>query len=135
MKGLSAALVAAGFVVVASGGAYAQDAAKGEKVFNQCKACHSLEQNMVGPHLKGVVGRKAGSVDGFQYSPLMKAAGEAGLTWTDAELASYLKNPTKYLTEYVKGKGKEASGASKMSFMLSNENKAKDVAAYLAQQK
>jgi cytochrome c len=131
MKVLSTVLVASGLVFATANVSFGQDAAKGKSVFNQCLACHALDHAVVGPLLGGVIGRKAGSVEGFSYSPLMKAAGDAGLTWTTAELVDYLKNPTEYLTTYVKGKGKEASGSSKMVFMLSSENQRKNVAAYL----
>ena len=134
MKVFSAALAAA--AVLATGTvASAQDANKGKSVFNQCKACHMLEKALVGPPLKGVVGRKAGSVEGYSYSALMKAAGEAGLVWSDQELVDYLKNPTEYLKNYVSSKGKTASGASKMVFMLASEDQRKNVVAYLDEQK
>jgi cytochrome c len=71
------------------------DAAKGEKVFAKCKACHENEKGMnkVGPTLKGVVGRKAGSVEGFKYSEAMAAKGTEGLVWDEANIASYLADP------------------------------------------
>jgi cytochrome c len=130
------AITAAALVCLATAGAAsAQDANKGKSVFNQCKACHALDRAVVGPPLKAVVGRKAGSVEGYSYSPLMKAAGDAGLVWSEAELVNYLKNPTDYLKQYVASKGKTASGSSKMVFMLANEDQRKNVVAYLAQQK
>ena len=135
MKSVSTALVAAGLVLSAGTVASAQDADKGKSVFNQCRACHMLDKAMVGPPLKGVIGRKAGSVAGFSYSALMKSAGDAGLVWSEAEITDYLKNPTEYLKAYVTGKGQTASGSSKMVFMLSNEDQRKNVVAYLAQQK
>lgn len=72
------------------------DAAKGEKVFIKCKTCHILEegQNRVGPHLYGVVGRAAGSVEGFNYSP---ANAGSGITWTTDVLFDYLEEPQTYL--------------------------------------
>lgn len=135
MKVLSVALIATGALMMATGAAAAQDAAKGKSVFNQCMACHALDHAIIGPQLGGVIGRKAGSVAGFSYSDLMKAAGDAGLVWNEQEIADYLKNPTQYLQDYVKSKGKSASGSSKMMFMISNENQRKNVAAYLATQK
>ena len=53
------------------------DAAKGEKVFGKCKACHDVasDKNKVGPTLQGVIGRKAGTVPGFKYSEAMMASG------------------------------------------------------------
>lgn len=99
------------------------DAAAGEKVFNQCKACHTVQagQNRVGPSLHGVVGRKAGSVEGFTYSPAMK---NSGLTWTPEELDKYLADP------------KGTVPGNKMAFpgLKKPEDRA-NVIAYLAQQK
>ena len=135
MRAFNAVLVGAGLVLAAPGFASAQDAKKGMQVFNQCKACHMLDKALVGPPLKGVIGRKAGSVADFSYSPLMKAAGDAGLVWSAAEITDYLKNPTEYLKTYVTGKGKTATGSSKMVFMLANEDQRKNVVAYLAEQK
>lgn len=75
--------------------AYAQDAAAGKSVFNRCRACHEAEKEMnkVGPHLVGVVGRRAGWLDSFNYSKAMKEAGFAGLVWDEPNLAEYLKAP------------------------------------------
>lgn len=135
MKGIGAIVASASLLVVAVGGARAQDAGKGKSVFNQCKACHALDHVMVGPPLAGVIGRKAGSVAGYSYSDLMKAAGEAGLVWNEAELVDYLKGPTAYLKKYLEDKGKTASGSSKMYFQLSSEDQRKNVVAYLKEQK
>lgn len=75
------------------------DAAAGEKVFNQCKACHDVEKgvNKVGPTLKGVVGRKAASVADYKYSEAMAAKGAEGLVWTEENLAAYLPNPKAFV--------------------------------------
>jgi cytochrome c len=75
------------------------DAAAGEKVFAKCKACHENEKgvNKVGPTLKGVVGRKAGSVPDFKYSEAMAAKGAEGLVWDDANIASYLADPKGFI--------------------------------------
>ena len=77
----------------------AGDAAVGEKVFNQCKACHDIEKgvNKVGPTLKGVVGRKAASVADYKYSPAMVKKGEEGVVWDEATLTAYLPNPKAYV--------------------------------------
>ena len=83
--------------LVAAGTAAAQgDPEKGEKVFNKCKACHVVdkEQNRVGPHLVGVFGRAAGSVEGFKYSDAMKSS---GTVWDDETMAAYLKDPKGYI--------------------------------------
>ena len=64
----------------------------GQQVFNlQCKLCH--DDDTLGPSLVGIADRKLGST-GFDYSPELKAKGEAGATWTDAELDAFLKAPT-----------------------------------------
>jgi cytochrome c len=89
---LSIALAAASAIAVSSS-AMAQDAAAGEKVFIKCKACHQIGEgakNLVGPELNGVVGRKAGSVEGYSYSEANK---NSGITWDEATLKEYLKNP------------------------------------------
>jgi len=85
-------LLASGLAAHAAG-----DATLGKKVFTRCIACHEAAtgQDKVGPHLMGVVGRKAGSAESFQghYSQAMKDAGAAGLVWDEANLAEYLKSP------------------------------------------
>jgi cytochrome c len=72
------------------------DAAKGEKVFAQCKACHVAElgKNRVGPSLWAVVGRTAGTISGFNYS---KANKESGVTWSEDVLFTYLEAPSKFM--------------------------------------
>jgi cytochrome c len=73
--------------------ASAQDAALGEKVFAKCKACHQIGEgakNGVGPVLSGIVGRPAGTYEGYSYSDANK---NSGLTWNEATLKEYLKNP------------------------------------------
>ena len=73
--------------------ASAQDAALGEKVFIKCKACHQIGEgakNAVGPVLNGIIGRKAGTYPDYSYSDPNK---NSGLTWDEATLTEYLKNP------------------------------------------
>jgi cytochrome c len=85
-----------GLVLAAASVARAEgDAAKGQKAFRICAACHTADAatNKVGPYLKGVVGRKAGSVEGYNYSAAMKAKGEEGLVWDDANIDAYLADP------------------------------------------
>jgi cytochrome c len=79
--------------VVAIGAARAEgDAAKGADVFKKCAPCHSADSktNKIGPSLQGVVGRKAGSVEGFNYSDALK---NSGITWDEASLEKWLENP------------------------------------------
>ena len=75
---------------------FALVAQRGAQVFNQCKICHSLEagKNLVGPSLHGVIGRKAGSVPGYAYSPAMK---NADVTWNDNTLSKYLTDPKAFI--------------------------------------
>lgn len=85
---LSATLLVAGL-----GAAQAQDAAAGEKVFAQCRACHQIGENAknaVGPELNGLIGRKAGSAPGYNYSAANK---NSGLTWDEATFRKYIKDP------------------------------------------
>lgn len=114
----------------------AGDAAKGEAVFKKCMICHRVgpdAKNMVGPVLNGIVGRKAGTVESYSYSPLNKAAGEAGLTWTEDQILAYLPDPNAFLKKYLVDNGKAdlAKGSTKMVFKLSSEAERRDVIAYL----
>ncbi len=63
--------------------------------FAQCRTCHTVEKDGrdgIGPNLWGVVGKSAGQKAGFAYSPAMKSS---GLTWDNATLDIYLKEPMK----------------------------------------
>jgi cytochrome c len=74
----------------------AGDAAAGQRVFNQCRACHTIEQggrNGVGPNLHGIVGRRAASIEGFRYSANMRELGEANHVWTVENLRPYITDP------------------------------------------
>lgn len=72
------------------------DPVKGKTVFARCMVCHDLNTgaNRLGPSLKGVIGRKAGTYPGFAYSPAMKAK---GVTWNPARLNAYLSAPTTFV--------------------------------------
>jgi len=126
---------AAGSLSIAT--ASAQDAAKGEIVFKQCLTCHRIgpdAKNLVGPVLTGVIGRQTGTAPGFSYSALNKAAGEAGLVWTKDLIVAYLPDPNAFLKKFLTDKGKAdlATGTTKMTFKLADEQQRKDVAAYIA---
>ena len=85
--------VAGAALIVSIGAAAAQDAAAGEKVFAKCKVCHQIGEgakNLVGPVLNGVVGRKAGTYPDYHYSDANK---NSGITWDEATLKEYLKDP------------------------------------------
>ena len=68
-------------------------AADGKKLFTKCKACHNVDsdKHKVGPHLVGIVGRKAGTAEG--YTKYSKALKESGITWDEANLDKWLTNP------------------------------------------
>ncbi len=100
------------------------DAANGEKVFNKCKACHTVEEgkNKVGPTLYNVIGRRAGSLEDFRYSSAMKEYGAAGQVWNEETLKAYLEAPKKV----VEG--------TKMAFVgLKKPEDRDDIVAYLKQ--
>jgi cytochrome c len=109
-----------GMTAVMPMAAVAADADAGKTVFNKCKACHQTgagAKNVVGPHLDGVVGRKAGSLSDFAYSEAMK---NSGLTWDEATLKEFLTNPR----QKVKG--------TKMVFAgIKNADELDNLVAYL----
>ena len=132
----SAIAIALLSVVAASSGAAAQDAEAGEQVFKKCRACHQIgdgAKNGVGPAQNGVIGRTAGMVEGYNYSNLNKAAGAAGLVWTEATVFDYLADPTGYLKKFLTEKGKvdQATGSAKMTYKLADETERRNVIAYL----
>lgn len=79
-------------VTDAAGTAYTGDVAAGEKIFKQCAQCHSLKEgeNRIGPTLYGIVGRTAGTIEGYSYS---KANRESGKVWSEQVMFDYLENP------------------------------------------
>jgi cytochrome c len=103
--------------------AAAQDAEKGEGVFKACKACHQAGEgakNAVGPQLNGIVGRKAGTVEGYNYSEANKEAGAGGLVWTEEQLFKYLEKPLVFMPK------------TKMAYAgLKDEADRKDLIGYL----
>lgn len=86
-------VVAAGLVMALPAVASAQDAEAGKAVFNKCRACHDIgpnAKNKVGPHLNDIFGRKAGSVEGFNYSDAVK---NSGIVWDEASIDAYVADP------------------------------------------
>ncbi len=127
MKSTTLGMVAA-VVVMAATSAVAQDvagdAAKGEMVFRKCKACHDVGPDAkakVGPPLNGIIGRTAGTYEGFDYSDSMAKAGADGLIWSAETISELLVKPK----DFVPG--------TKMTFAgLRKEEERADVIAYLA---
>lgn len=126
-----------GSTAVAQSQEAAGDAEAGERVFNQCQACHVVEDDegntlagragRTGPNLYDIAGRTAGTVEGFRYSSSMVEAGEAGLVWEADTFVPYVLDPTPYLREYLDDKG--ARGA--MTFKVRKEEDAANVFAYI----
>jgi cytochrome c len=112
------ALAVMGFTLPAK----AQDAAAGEKVFVQCRACHQIGEtakNVVGPVLNGLFGRHSGSIPGYNYSEANK---NSGITWDETVFAEYIKDPRAKIP------------GTKMVFPgLKDEKRIKDLIAFLKQ--
>ncbi len=93
---VSGLFAAALLAVLPAAGAWGADAGRGKALYGQCKRCHQVgggAEHRIGPHLNGVFGRAAGSLEEFRYSPAMKAAGAGGLVWTGATLDAFLSDP------------------------------------------
>lgn len=122
----AAALLALSPLTARAQDATAGDPAAGQRIFNQCRACHVIEnngRNGVGPNLHGIVGRRAASIENFRYSANMRQLGEQGHVWTEENLRPYLRNP------------KEVAPQGIMSFPgLRQDQQINDVIAYLKTQ-
>jgi cytochrome c len=112
--GAAAAVV---LMSVAAMPAFAADANHGKAVFQTCAACHSDKPDAIGPSLRGVYGRKSAALPDFRYSNAMM---RANLTWDDANLKAYIRDPQ----AKVKGNRMPFGG-------LSNAADIDDVIAYL----
>ena len=118
IKALS--LIALSFALSTTPALATGDAVAGEKVFKKCKACHVVdaEKHKTGPHLVNIMGRAAGSADGYKkYSNAMKSS---GIVWNEETLDGYLEKPK----AYVKGTRMVFAG-------LRKEEDRADVIAYL----
>lgn len=110
-----AAFLAAG-VAVAAVRADA-DPERGAQLYeSRCIGCHSLDANRVGPMHRGVYGRRAGTVPGFDYSPALK---KAALVWDAATLDRWLTNPQALVP------------GQRMNFRVSAERDRADIIAFL----
>ncbi len=102
------------------------DAARGQQVFQHCAACHSVATGASatpGPNLRGVIGRRAGTLAGFEYSSAMIDAGKSdNIVWTRDTLDKYLTDPD----DVVPGT------AMRLSFQLTAGER-RDVIDYLEQ--
>ena len=107
--------------------AMAQDAGdpdRGERSFRKCQACHQVGEDAVsraGPHLNDILGRQAGVLEDFNYSPAMVTAGEEGLVWDEEDIDAFIENPRAHVP------------GTKMAFAgIRNEGERADLIAYLA---
>ncbi len=102
--------------------AVAQDAANGEKIFGQCRACHQVGEtakNSIGPVLNGLFGRKSGSVEGYNYTPANR---DSGIVWDEASFSEYINDPRARIP------------GTKMAYAgIKDEVRIKDLIAYLQQ--
>jgi cytochrome c len=115
-------VIAALAVAACSLPAQAQDAAAGEKVFVQCRACHQVGEtakNGVGPLLNGLFGRHSGSIEGYNYSEANK---NSGITWDETVFAEYIQNPRAKIP-----------GTKMIYAGLKDEQRIKDLIAFLKQ--
>jgi cytochrome c len=123
MKSLTrTALIAVAALIGPAFVAKAQDLGNGQRIFNQCRACHQVGErarNAVGPVLNGLFGRKAGSVEGYSYS---QANQESGLVWDEETFADYIKNPRAKIP-----------GTKMIYAGLKDENSIRDLVAFLKQ--
>ena len=116
---LTLALVAQSVGVLAEATLHAGDPRHGAVVYEVCMGCHSLDEDDVGPHHRGVVGRRAGSVRDFAYSPALR---DSHIVWDVANLDRWLENPQKLVP------------GSRMFFAMPNPQDRADVVAYLSTQ-
>ncbi|RKK03509.1 cytochrome c family protein [Pseudoroseomonas wenyumeiae] len=116
----TAALFGAALLAAPSVQAQDGDAARGRTLFQrQCQACHQVAQprNGVGPTLQGVMGRAAGGVEGYNYSPALRALNQ---TWTPETMDAYLANPT------------GVARGTRMVLRVAAEQDRKDIIAFVA---
>jgi cytochrome c len=96
------------------------DPAHGKTLYQACQACHSIDDNDLGPRHRGIVGRRAGSIADYNYSPSLKSS---GLTWDPATLDRWLSNPSALVP------------GTKMYFKIDDAQARADIISYLAQLK
>jgi cytochrome c len=119
--GLGAAAAAAGIGATAVAAAPLQgDSAHGKTLYQACAACHSIDENDIGPKHRGVVGRPAASIADYAYSAALRTS---GLTWDEATLDRWLTNPSALVP------------GTKMYFKIDDAQSRADIIAYLKEQK
>ena len=116
--------VAAGIFIAAASLAavnnLAGDPGRGKTLYQACEACHSIDENDLGPRHRGVVGRRAGSVADYAYSTALK---NSGLTWDEPTLDRWLINPSALVP------------GTKMFFQIGDAQSRADLIAFLKEQR
>lgn len=107
-----------GLVGPSSAAALEGNAERGKEIYHACEDCHTIDDNDVGPKHRGVVGRRAGSVPDYAYSPELKSS---GITWTEQALDRWLQNPQAMVP------------GTRMAFQLEDPQARADVIAFLKQ--
>jgi cytochrome c len=124
MNKLIACAVAAGTLLAAVSLAAVNnlvgDPGRGKVLYQACAACHSIDENDLGPRHRGVVGRRAGSVEDYAYSTALK---NSGLTWDETTLDRWLINPSALVP------------GTKMFFQIGDAQSRADLIAYLREQR
>lgn len=129
--------VVAAFSLLAAPAFAEGDAEAGAQAFNQCQTCHVVadaDGNVLagrnaktGPNLYGVIGRQAGTYDGFRYGKDLIEAGEKGLVWDEETFVAYVQNPSDFLKENL---GKR-NARGQMQFRVRSEDDARNLYAFL----
>ena len=96
----------------------AGNASRGKDLYQGCAACHSIDDNDIGPKHRGVVGRHAASITDYNYSPALT---NSGLTWDEQTLDRWLSNPSALVP------------GTKMYFKIDDPQSRADIIAYLEQ--
>lgn len=115
-KKLSTAALAMALLTLAAPSFAAGDAQRGEQIYSTCSDCHSLDENEIGPKHRRIIGRRAGTVADYAYSPALR---QSGIVWDEATLDKWLSNPQAMVP------------GSKMFFALREAQDRADVIAYL----
>jgi cytochrome c len=111
-------LMTASFAMAQSSATAAGNALKGKEIYDaRCSACHSVDDNRVGPMHLGVFGRKAGGVKSYRYS---EALNKSKVVWSRDTLTAWLTNPEMLIP------------GQRMGYAMDNAQDRDDVVAYLA---
>ena len=122
-KSIGYSLIAGIFIAaasLASVNSLTGDPGRGKTLYQACEACHTIDENDLGPKHRGVVGRTAGTVVDYDYSIALK---KSGLIWNEATLDRWLTNPSALVP------------GTKMFFQISDAQSRADIIAFLKEQK